>query len=57
MGLIEDDNQEIDTGVHALTASDFHIPSANVLKTTDAFMVSGEELQKVQGLGASFRQK
>ena len=57
MGLIEDDNQEIDTGVHALTASDFHIPSANVVKTTDAFMVSGEELQKVQGLGASFRRK
>ena len=49
MTMFEDDSQEIDTGVHAYTASDFHIPSANVIKTTDVFMASGEDLQKISG--------
>ncbi len=52
MGMLEDNNQDIDTGVQAFTASDFHIPSASVVKSSDAFMVSGEDIQKVQGLGA-----
>ncbi len=57
MGMFEDKEESLDTGVHALTASDFHIPSANVIKTTDAFMVSGDELQKIAGLGSTFRRK
>ena len=56
MAIFEED-QEIDTSVQAFTASDFHIPSTSVVKTNDVFMVSGEELQKVSGLGASFRRK
>ena len=55
--MIEDNSQDIDTGVQAFTASDFHIPSASVVKTNDVFMISGDELQKVSGLGASFRRK
>ncbi len=55
--IYEDSNEEIDTSVQAFTASDFHIPSTSVVKTNDVFMVSGEELQKVSGLGASFRRK
>ncbi len=55
--MFEDDSQEIDTGVHAYTASDFHIPSANVIKTTDVFMASGEDLQKISGLSPAFRRK
>ena len=57
MSMIEDNSQDIDTGVQAFTASDFHIPSASVVKTNDVFMMSGDELQKVSGLGASFRRK
>jgi PBSX family phage portal protein len=57
MTMFEDDSQEIDTGVHAYTASDFHIPSANVIKTTDVFMASGEDLQKISGLSPAFRRK
>ena len=55
--MIEDSNEEIDTGLRAFTASDFHIPSTSIVKTSDAFMVSGEELQKISGLGSSFRRK
>jgi PBSX family phage portal protein len=57
MGMLEDNNEEIDTGVHAFTASDFHVPSSTVIKSNDAFMVSGEDLQKISGLGSSFRRK
>ncbi len=57
MGLIEDNNEEIDTGLRAFTASDFHIPSTVVSKTNDVFMIAGEELQKISGLGSSFRRK
>jgi hypothetical protein len=57
MGLIEDNNEEIDTGLRAFTASDFHIPSTVITKTNDVFMASGEELQKISGLGSSFRRK
>ncbi len=55
--MFEDNEQDIDTGVHAFTASDFHIPSATVVKSNDSFMVSGEDLQKISGLGSSFRRK
>ena len=55
--MLEDNNEEIDTGVHAFTASDFHVPSSTVIKSNDAFMVSGEDLQKISGLGSSFRRK
>jgi len=55
--MFEDDEQETNTGVHAFTASDFHIPSATVIKSNDSFMVSGEDLQKISGLGSSFRRK
>ncbi len=57
MTMFEDDEQETNTGVHAFTASDFHIPSATVIKSNDSFMVSGEDLQKISGLGSSFRRK
>jgi PBSX family phage portal protein len=57
MKMFEDNEQDIDTGVHAFTASDFHIPSATVVKSNDSFMVSGEDLQKISGLGSSFRRK
>ena len=55
--MLEDDTQDIEAGVKAFTASDFHIPSTVVAKTNDVFMVSGEELQKISGLGSTFRRK
>jgi len=57
MAMLEDDTQDIEAGVKAFTASDFHIPSTVVAKTNDVFMVSGEELQKISGLGSTFRRK
>lgn len=57
MGLFSEDTEDFDAGVQAFNASDFHIPAASVVKTNDAFMVSGEELQKIAGLSPTFRRK
>ena len=55
--MFEDNNEEVDTSIRALNSSDFHIPSTTVVKTSDEFMVAGDDLQKVSGLGPSFRRK
>ena len=57
MAVFQEDNEDVNTDVKAFVASDFHIPSSTVVKTNDAFMVSGEDLQKITGLGSSFRRK